>query len=452
MKRHLLLVAVIAMSACTKQSETLSLDKRNDSGLRGIVNGEIATGTYRNVGALLIQGDFTCTATLISPSVVLTAAHCLATEDYGSVLPDITFTREIGSTKTARATDYRIHPDYFAKRFLTDLWDDYLYGINPEPYCETDPDTNEETCYSTYTYSGADLALIKLDERFDDFVAYNLGVDDRAVGEELTILGFGKDERQISGVKRRGTALNLGYFHSQIVNQDDLSEVGTEEGGYLITVPTAEEQLACFGDSGGPILSSVGGKPTIQGVLSLNLFDYEDMATPYDTIDTECKRVDGNAYISMDPYRSWIASKREELDPAGSCRSDSEQFGGLSGGCLQKSSGRIFSKVITSSPSSVQSNRLSRASAASACDDLVEGGFSDWELPTATDLMEAAKDGAFDTFNLGDPRYYWYWSSTPSGLSTDTGTAVRLSDGLAKVGYPLHLNYNLSVLCVRPGG
>src|SRR5690242_21877184 len=116
-------VAALALvaAACTDTSNRPTAPSR--PGL--IVNGEPTGGAYGNVGALMIGydnngvingDDELCSGSLISPTIFLTAAHCVfpapitpaGTQFYASFSPDL-YAR---SFSFIRATAYGLGPQY----------------------------------------------------------------------------------------------------------------------------------------------------------------------------------------------------------------------------------------------------------------------------------------------------------------------------------------------------
>src|SRR5262245_2082306 len=114
--------------------------RSQDAGVPRIING-IVTGGYPAVAALQItnaEGDSLCTGTLVSRSVILTAAHCVATPPTAIdafFFPD-------GVTPTAySAVGYAIHPAFvFPHADLAMLLlEAPVVGIDPTPLASRKP-------------------------------------------------------------------------------------------------------------------------------------------------------------------------------------------------------------------------------------------------------------------------------------------------------------------------
>ncbi|HET6232113.1 MAG TPA: trypsin-like serine protease [Longimicrobiaceae bacterium] len=113
------LAVFLLAAACADQSPTAS---PRDGGASRIVNGTYAGNSYPNVGALLVDfdgnhvlngNDEDCTGSLISPTVFLTAAHCVEflpanAQLYVSFSPDL-YASKIG---VIAATGFRFDPLY----------------------------------------------------------------------------------------------------------------------------------------------------------------------------------------------------------------------------------------------------------------------------------------------------------------------------------------------------
>jgi secreted trypsin-like serine protease len=110
---------LIIGSACSEGTKTIAAP----DGIRAIVNGEPTGSSYGNVGALLfdfdnngISGDdLFCTGSLISPTVFLTAAHCVVTSYTPPVSQFyVSFSSDLYSKsfKYIKATGYVYDPNY----------------------------------------------------------------------------------------------------------------------------------------------------------------------------------------------------------------------------------------------------------------------------------------------------------------------------------------------------
>lgn len=195
-----------------------------------IVAGE-KTRDVDGVRAVTVRIDSTrrelCTGVVISPQVVLTAAHCVlggGTFTVTSLGPDMRARRH----KVSRLV---VHPSF-------------LRGTTPR------------------TQPGADLALVRLAEPLPADMGMALVGTGMWNGEGLTISGFGMgDEGKASSART--------------LRQARLVTTGIYTSGNSVTVAVDETRLgqeagagACRGDSGGPALRGGSSSRDLVGIVS----------------------------------------------------------------------------------------------------------------------------------------------------------------------------------------
>lgn len=102
------------------------------------------------------------------------------------------------------------------------------------------------------------------------------------------------------------------------------------------------------------------------------------------------------------------------LDPAPGplpqCLVDGGNFVSRSGGCEDLLTGKVWS---TGYMDNNGRSPTTWSGAGSYCNNLVEGGQSDWRLPTEAELIKVATDGAAGHVNANDSAFHW--SSTTRG-------------------------------------
>lgn len=187
-----------------------------------------AVRPYAAVGRLDTSNSF-CTATLISPRVVLTAAHCLYTEDE-TRRPDSDFVFNAGlrnGNVLARRDIVRsaVHPDY-------------LYG---------DPDNIERV--------GTDIALLELSMPITSEAVPIMAHGRVSRGDEVRIVSYGREREQFPSL---------------------------EEGCSVMQSRAALLMLSCQvvpGSSGAPVLVETGLGLRIVSVVSAMAHWREDPVT-----------------------------------------------------------------------------------------------------------------------------------------------------------------------------
>lgn len=217
-------LSLVAVGACELPVET----GRREAPVIGGTPTE--PGAYPSTGALLADGQFFCTGSLIAPTVVLTAAHCVDPFFLGDAMPSFTLELDATAPGTAHAgASMHQHPsfDLFATPASSGVseWFDIGLLILEQPI-------------TTVPYT----IMPSPTEAAEALVA---GVTVELVGYGLT-----DPDGEAYGVKHDGMA--------------DLVEVGTAE--LLIAQPG--QQQNCNGDSGGPAYLDVGGEQRVVGVVS----------------------------------------------------------------------------------------------------------------------------------------------------------------------------------------
>ncbi len=158
-----------------------------------------------------------CTGTLVTPTLVATAAHCVEdvrAGDVGFALGDDAATPRQGQVATAI---YR-HPDY-------------------------DPDADAEADFAVLRFAAPFTGIEPITPNCD-------AVPSALLGKKVQTAGYGETLDDDENTRRYWAAVTVRRLSSY-----DISTNGYGSGG-------------CYGDSGGPLLASIGGQVRLIGTLS----------------------------------------------------------------------------------------------------------------------------------------------------------------------------------------
>ncbi|PWE32355.1 trypsin [Maritimibacter sp. 55A14] len=190
------------------------------SALRKLSTADDTRG-WEGVGRVDIGRRGFCTGTLIEPSLVLTAAHCMYDRDSGNRIDDADITFKAGF-RDGRAEAYRgarrvtIHPDY------------------------------DFTGFDDISRSARDLALIELDQPIRQH-----GIP--PFGTSAADLGIGAKVELVSYAMERAEAPSL---------QEECHVVGLQPGLLILDCDVN------FGSSGSPVFVRQGGFSEVVSVVS----------------------------------------------------------------------------------------------------------------------------------------------------------------------------------------
>lgn len=215
------LFVVILLTSC---AEGTDVQARRDPVIQGTPVDETV---FPAAGALVTQGMFFCSGTLVTPTVVVTAAHCLDPMFIGASVPGFTFVADANSVSPAD-----VHP-----------------GREALPH----PD------FDLFDPAGAvhDIGLLFLEEPVEGVEPVPLATPDDvaalAPGDMLDLVGYGltRPDGFEAGVKHHGRAA--------------LTAIDT----FMYGIGTPGEVQNCNGDSGGPAFYEIApGEHRVIGVVT----------------------------------------------------------------------------------------------------------------------------------------------------------------------------------------
>ena len=246
------LICLLGLAGCAEMAEAPEeLEREHHEIEDKVIGGENENGELAAVAITSVNLDgeqSLCTGTLVTPRVVLTAAHCVAQ-----------LSRDGMSISTGSARHVSV---FDGEREI------HRVGVADSVFHAEWNDSNLQT--------GVDIGLIYLQDALPlEPIPLDDSPADGRVGQTGKIVGFGRTENDTVGRKKSTTMRVEEFFRQQ----------------FLLKSSDARHRSACNGDSGGPLYLETGGQKVVSGVTSWG--------------PPGCE-VDDSFYVAVKPHLEWI--------------------------------------------------------------------------------------------------------------------------------------------------
>jgi hypothetical protein len=289
-------LGVLSMTACGGE-ERESVGRSSHEIIQGelVPDGDLPTliGILTNAGSI-------CTGTLISPTAVLTAAHCV----------DPMIIKQSVQVAGMTPPDVITYQASFSRNLRAAAGQDLLTVASVDWHAEFLQDAN---------------GLFEKPGRWNDLGLVHLAQP--LTGHRYGLLA---SPDVVAALEMNGSQLVAGYGLS---NETDVMSAGVlkrglsgfdEVGEFEIIAGVGDAQQACRGDSGGPIFADE--TDTLQvGIAS--------RVNSEDLIPTSAACNTGLLYTRVDAYLDWITERVPDLGDPGDPGDPGNPGGGDDGGC-----------------------------------------------------------------------------------------------------------------------
>lgn len=272
----------LALGACSTGAS--NPEERLSQVEHEIVHGTAATeADILGTVALFHEGDPLCSGTLISPTMALTAAHCMYADGHTvadpgalTVVAGALDANLAASAQIHQVTKSFTHPEFV----MTEIAPGYGGAVN-------------------------DIALVTFEPPVESLspvptLPANLVEEALSIGNAATIAGYGMTDPDPAFSD--GPVLLFGQTLVADVNEHEF--VLDSEGG----------PGTCFGDSGGPVYVDVGGVTYVTGVTSRGLAE---------DFDDACNGAD--IFTLVPSYQDWLDAPGEGLSASEEPEPEDEQ-------------------------------------------------------------------------------------------------------------------------------
>lgn len=319
MKLFFSILALLILSSCQKDDRNqISFDMQNDF---NVIDGTNVTSRETKASKSVVVIEMTdanhktityCSAVLIGPQTVLTAAHCFNPDLITGVAAfNVIFENRmdhIQNPKKRTGFSYIQHPQYNKnpKRWIyrENKW------VDPELIPNFEPKKDD---YESFVEQGDhDLAVLVFEGKIPtgfDFVQIDTDTTADYSGKLIYVYGYGRSEDYLDNNGKFDTT--TGYLRRGTIIVD--SDFNLFEDRYF-TSKMSKNQL-CQGDSGGPQFFN---EKNVLKVIGIN----SAVASDDDAVVVPGGENDGHPYLScrgrsqvakVAPYATWIKSEEKRM-------------------------------------------------------------------------------------------------------------------------------------------
>lgn len=268
-------VAVVALGACGKSPQGTALNPTSQTGIMGGVD---ATGTEdyvkHVVGLYDVKAQSVCSASILSNTILLTAAHCTASEAKYLRVVFAKTNFEAKDTVIQKVSAFQISP---------------LYPLRGSMEKNT-----------------GDISIVRFEGGLPagyEPVSFLGNAKTITDGMTVTIAGFGANSSFLAKDPKTGAEF-MDHGGATTLRSADTTVVESAYSASEVKLDNSKGTGACHGDSGGPVFTKVNGKYVVFGVANRLVDDWDDTCQV------------SIVYATTSFYAKWIKKTADALNKA----------------------------------------------------------------------------------------------------------------------------------------